>query len=199
LSSRTRRLLPLLAAALLVGLLATAAVAPARSSSGSGHRISEHCSDNEYSAWDEQWLMMSIEGDHFEIQGGKLAQSKGEHQVIRDLGARLLKDHTKTLADAVKVAHELGIPVPGEPSPTQQWELNVLSTFHGTKFDQWYADLEVRDHIQDIMEAQDEVDQGCNPKVREDARTDLPILRTHLQLARHAQSVVGKPPSASGV
>jgi putative membrane protein len=188
---RTGRLLPLLAAALLIGLFATASPASAA-------RISEHCTGNQYSAWDEQWLMMSIEGDRFEIQGGKLAQSKAKATVVRDLGARLVKDHTKSLTDAAALARQLGISVPGSPSPTQQWQLRVVGSFAGTPFDQWYSDLEIRDHEQDITEAKDEVDKGCNPKVRQNARNELPTLRTHLALARKAQSEVGKPPSARG-
>ena len=186
---RTGGLLPLLAAAVLIGLLATAPSAPAA-------RVTEHCTGNQYSAGDEQWLMTSIQGDRFEITGGKTAQGKAQSTVVRDLGARLVKDHTKTLSDAEKLARQLGISVPGSPTPAQQWQLRVVGSFQGTAFDQWYSDLEVRDHQQDITETKDEVQNGCNAKVRQDARNDVPILRTHLSLAEKAQSQVGKPPAA---
>src|SRR3954466_12706974 len=106
-----------------------------------------------YSAWDEQWLMMSIEGDRFEIQGGQLAQQKGTTEKVRALGARLVKDHSESLATAIALAEKLGIEVPDSPSPSQQWELRAVAQFTGRQFDRWYADLEVQDHIQDITEA----------------------------------------------
>jgi putative membrane protein len=205
-------MLPLLAAALLLGLLGTASFALAHGNgahlgSSANHHESQgqnqgtgdqRCGDNRFSAWDEQWLMMSIEGDRFEIQGGHLAQQKATTQIVRDLGARLVKDHTKSLQDAVDVARKLGIDVPNEPSPTQQWELRAVAQFQGSQFDKWYSDLEVQDHIQDIQEAQDEVDKGCNDQIRQLARDDLPVLKTHLELARAALAASGGASSSNG-
>ena len=151
---------------------------------GRGHH--ERCDQGRYSAWDEEWLMMSIQGDRFEIAGGQLAQARGTLPEVLNLADRLVADHSKSLEDAIDVADELGIDVPDSPSPTQQWALRVVSRFHGRKFDRWYADLEVQDHMQDIQEAEDEVDKGCNPEVRQLAEDDLPVLREHLALAEAA-------------
>jgi putative membrane protein len=161
-----------------------------------GHQWHHHharCDQGRYSAWDAEWLMMSIEGDLFEIQGGKIAQARGTTEKVRDLGATLVEDHTKSLQDATELAEELGIDVPTEPSPSQQWELRAVQQFGGKEFDRWYADLEVQDHMQDIQEAQDEVDKGCNHDVREDAAEEIPTLQMHLQLAQSALAAVGGP------
>jgi putative membrane protein len=219
---RVGRLLPLLAAALLLGLLGTGSFALATSgpdrSSGherhsgdqsgrqGGHKGdggntkasdqqqrsgNKDCGDGGYSAWDEEWLKMSIQGDLFEIQGGNLAQQKATTQLVRDLGARLVKDHTKSLHDAVDVAERLGIDVPDKPSPSQQWQLRAVAQFKGADFDRWYSDLEVQDHIQDIEEAQAEVDKGCNHDIKQLAEDDLPVLKQHLELARAALAAAG--------
>src|SRR4051794_29513924 len=184
---RAIRVLPLLAAALVLGLLGTGSFALAhgkpdhakqrhhakhhakggksdgnqgskddqgnqgddeksddnQSSGDHERRCDKSCSDEQYSAWDEEWLMMSIEGDLFEIQGGKIAQEKGTTQKVRDLGATLVKDHSKSLKEATDLAEELGIEVPSEPSPSQQWELRAVQQFSGRDFDKWYSDLEV--------------------------------------------------------
>jgi putative membrane protein len=153
-------------------------------------RCDSQCQDERFSAWDEEWLMMSIEGDRFEIAGGMLAQHKATTQIVRDLGARLVADHTKSLQDAVDLATKLGIEVPSEPSPSQQWELRAVAQFSGKAFDRWYSDLEVQDHIQDIQETSDEVEKGCNPDVRQEARDDLPVLQQHLELAKAALAAV---------
>ena len=178
-----RRLTPLLVV-MLLGLIGAGSFALA----AGGEQTSQHkrCDQGRYSAWDEEWLMMSIQGDRFEIGGGKLAQRKGTILKVRQLGARLVKDHTNSLHDAMRVAHRLGIKVPGSPSPTQRWELRVVATFSGAKFNRWYSDLEVQDHRQDIKEAQDEVKLGCNRTVKRLARDDLPVLRQHLALAQAA-------------
>jgi putative membrane protein len=187
---RAGRLLPLLAAALILGVFGFGSLAIAGDDDDHGgsqpQRCDDRCHHDQFSAWDEEWLKMSIEGDRFEIQGGKLAQEKGTTEKVRELGATLVKDHTKSLKDAVEVAEDLGIEVPSEPSPSQQWELRAVAQFSGAEFDRWYADLEVQDHKQDIQEAEDEVDKGCNRDVRKLAKDDIPVLEEHLRLAQAA-------------
>jgi putative membrane protein len=147
-----------------------------------------------YSAWDEEWLMTSIQGDRFEIQGGQLAASKATNPAVKALGARLVKDHTKSLGEAVKAAKKLGISVPKSPTPSEQWELKVVASFSGSDFDRWYSDLEVQDHKQDIEESNAEVKMGSNRQVRKLAKTDLPMLKTHLSLSKAALQAAGGTP-----
>jgi predicted outer membrane protein len=135
---------------------------------------------------DEYLLKSSIQGDRFEIAGGRLAAAKGATPAVRALGARLAKDHAASMSDAVKVARRLSIPVPKTPTPTQEWELQTAAGLTGTGFDIAYARLEVQDHKQDIDDNKTEVADGLNPSVRHLARTDLPMLRTHLRLSREA-------------
>ena len=77
---------------------------------------------------DKQYLTSSIQGDRFEIAGGKLAQSKSQNAQIRALGARLVKDHTKSLHDSVRMAHEFNLDVPKAPNPSQRWELQIVGS-----------------------------------------------------------------------
>jgi putative membrane protein len=187
-----RRLLPALAACLALLLTGAGSLAIARGDGSHDASRSQHgCGPNGYSAWDEQWLMMSIQGDRFEIQGGELAQRQATTDKVRALGRRLVEDHSQSLEDATALAERLGIDVPDSPSPTQQWELRTVAQFHGRDFDRRYADLEVQDHMQDIQEAQDEIDKGCNPEIRDEAKSELPVLQKHLQLAEDALQSVG--------
>jgi putative membrane protein len=155
-----------------------------QSSNSQQQKCDKSCGGRRHSSWDEEWLKMSIEGDLFEIQGGQIAQQKATTQQAKDLGARLVADHTKSLKDATDLAKQLGIEVPNSPSPSQQWELRAAQQFQGKDFDKWYADLELQDHMQDISEAQDEADKGCNRKVRSDAKDEIPMLQQHLKLAQ---------------
>jgi putative membrane protein len=143
------------------------------------------------SGLDSSWLRTSIEGNRFEIAGGKLAQEKGQNAAVKALGARLVKDHSKSLAAAVKTAKRLHIEVPKTPSPPMEWELSIVSTMSGAAFDQWYARLEVADHKQDIDETKNELAVGLNAQVKKLARTDLPKLREHLKLSRAAAKAAG--------
>jgi putative membrane protein len=142
------------------------------------------------SGLDKQYLTTSIQGDRFEIAGGKLAQSKSQNAQIRALGARLVKDHTKSLHDAVQMAHHFNVTVPKAPTPSERWELQMVGSLSGQAFDQWYARLEIQDHHQDISEAADEVTDGSAKQVRSSAHDEIPILRIHLHLSEAALKAV---------
>lgn len=138
-------------------------------------------------ALDAQWLRSSIQGDRFEIAGGRLAQQRGASQGVKDLGAKLVADHKTSLNDALALAQRLGLHVPDRPAPPQQWALQALQTFSGAAFDQQYVALEVADHQQDIEEAKTEIAEGATPEIRDAASTDLPVLQQHLALAQGLQ------------
>jgi putative membrane protein len=142
------------------------------------------------SGLDRASLKTSMEGDLFEIAGGKLALHKTHSRAVANLGRRLIKDHTKSYRDTVKVAEQLGVPVETSPSPSEVWELKTLAKVSGTTFDRWYTSLEVYDHTQDIEETTDEIKDGSNAAVIADAKQDLPMLKMHLHLSESAYRAV---------
>ena len=148
------------------------------------------------SAQDRQWMQTSAAGDIWEIRGGQMAEQKGQSQAVRALGARLVADHTKSLSDARDLASKLGISLPSQPDAKMQAELNQFSAASGAAFDVLYTKTEISDHEQDISEATTEINNGTNSEVKQEAQTDLPVLRTHLALAQQALAVVtGHTPS----
>lgn len=52
-----------------------------------------------------------MQGDLFEIQGGKIALKHSHNAQVRALGRRLIKDHTKSYDDAKNLAHKYSIQV----------------------------------------------------------------------------------------
>jgi putative membrane protein len=164
-------------------LLATAAVSAVAIAAPAAHAAS-------YSPMDEQALTSSIQGDRFEIIGGRMAAARGTDPAVRALGRRLHRDHVKSLKESAALARRLGISVPKQPTPSERWELGVVRQSGGSTFDRLYTTLEVQDHRQDIMEAQDEVKGGANPAVVADARQEIPMLRTHLRLSKRARAAV---------
>ena len=160
-----------------------AGIAGAATAHGKHHARREHAA---VSGLDKEWLKTSMEGDLFEVDGGKIAKSKSTDPAVLRLANRLISDHTQSYSDAAKLARKLGVEVPTEPTPSEQWELQIVQSFTGKAFNHWYASLEVFDHMQDIQESTDEVKDGSNSEVREEAKRDLPMLRQHLRLSRAA-------------
>jgi putative membrane protein len=138
------------------------------------------------SAQDKNWLTTSIQGDLFEIMGGKMALQKSDEGPVRALGQRLISDHSKSLKDAAKIARSLGIKVPTEPTPSEQWELKNVSALSGEQFDWWWSTLELYDHSQDLEETHMETASGTNPMIRDEARKDIPMLTMHAKMSKRA-------------
>ena len=135
------------------------------------------------SAHDKTYLQTSAQGDMFEIYGGKMALQRSHSAAVRRLARVLVADHTKSLKETRSLAARHGLSLPSAATPSQQWELAVVSTYRGRRFNRWYTSLEVDDHKQDIEEAADEAANGLNPAVKADAAKEIPTLRHHLALS----------------
>jgi putative membrane protein len=139
-----------------------------------------------YSPLDKEILRSSIQGDRFEIIGGKIAETHAGSAQVKQLGAQLVKDHTKSLREAVALAKRLGISVPSDPTTSEEWELSAVASVTGKAFDVAYSGLEVQDHKQDIEEVHTEQEGGRNRSVIAMEHKDLPTLRFHLHLSKLA-------------
>lgn len=140
-------------------------------------------------ALDVSWLHTSLQGDRFEIVGGRLALRRSFNPVVRALASRLIHDHTQSYDKGAAIARKLGVKVPSDPTPSEGWELRTLMQYSGNSFDRHYTALEVYDHQQDIEETTDEIERGWNADARGAAKTDLPMLKMHLMLSERAQRV----------
>ncbi|HWE09314.1 MAG TPA: DUF4142 domain-containing protein [Solirubrobacteraceae bacterium] len=168
-------------AAACAALLACAMMAGA-ALAGSGARSGSTTA----SGLDKESLKTSMEGDLFEVAGGKLALHKTHNKSVENLARTLIKDHTKSYQDTAAVARTLGVKPETSPAPSQVWELQTVAKVSGSTFDRWYASLEIYDHKQDIQETTDEVDMGSNPAVIANAKQDLPMLKKHLRMSQSA-------------
>jgi putative membrane protein len=185
---KSHRTIPVLGAAIAIGIGGAGSTALAH------NHHHHHHHGGKVSTADKEYLQTAIEGDRFEIAGGKLAQQQGGSDAVKAYGARLVADHTKSLADAAALARKLGVQVPVAPSPSEQWELETAGQFSGAAFDDRYADLEAKDHQQDIDEAKDEVSDGSNRKVRRSAAEEIPTLKQHLEIAKQLGGEEGTEP-----
>lgn len=139
------------------------------------------------SGLDEEWLSTGLQGDLFEVKGGKIAMKNSSDAEVKALGKKLVSDHTESFEDGSKLAKRLGIEVPKAPTYPEIWELDQVGSMKGSAFDKAYTSLEVLDHMQDIKDAKTEIEDGTNKAVIAEAKEELPMLREHLALAKKAE------------
>jgi len=180
------RSIPALAAVLAVALAGAASFAIAGDDRGHADNH-DGWHGKRVSGLDERWLMVHTETNLFEIAGGQAALEKATSDEVKALAAQIVADHQAALEQTTAVAQRLGIALPDEPAPLQQWALRAVNRFRGAKFDRWFTDLQVQGHKQAITEAETEVERGHNREVRALAAASLPVLREHLE---HAEAVL---------
>ncbi|MED7825392.1 DUF4142 domain-containing protein [Streptomyces chiangmaiensis] len=77
----------------------------------------------------------------WEFPSGELALKKGTTPAVRTAGQHLINGHADLDATCRKVAAELGITLPNQPSPQQQEFVATLTADQGKKFDQDLANI----------------------------------------------------------
>ena len=170
---------------MLVCIGSLALAAPAAATAHGHSRVHGHRS-LAVSAYDRWYFVSSAQTDLAEIQGGTAALAKTNNPTVVKLAQTLVSDHTALLNSKRVLARRLGLRLPAAPSPTQQWELQILSTLSGAQFNHWFATNQIAGHQQSIQETVFEIAYGRNVKIRAAARTALPMLRMHLALAEAA-------------
>jgi hypothetical protein len=50
---------------------------------------------------------------------------------VHRLAQRLVSDHSKSLADSIRLAHAIGVEPPKDPTLSMLWELKIVSGLSG--------------------------------------------------------------------
>jgi predicted outer membrane protein len=126
-----RTLAVVAAGALLVPAAVTAGPASAHrghASHGDGHGWKHGWKHSDGRVTAAQLLPKSTQLDRFAIAAGQLAQSDGNSDAVRALGATLVRDHTALLQQSEALAGELGVTLPTALDP---WAQRLLDKLEG--------------------------------------------------------------------
>jgi predicted outer membrane protein len=77
----------------------------------------------------------------WEFPAGQMAEQKGTTAAVKKAGEHLIDGHTDLDTTARKIAPQLGITLPNQPTPAQQGFLSTLSAATGADFDQKFANI----------------------------------------------------------
>ena len=125
-----------------------------------------------------------------EVQEGQLAQSKG-NVAVRQIGERMVTDHTKVNGQLAALAQTKGITVPTSVTNTQAAQEAQLKEISGASFNRAYLHDQLRAHEQAIKLFQTEAQSGTDPDLKNFASATLPTLQEHLRMIEAAQKQEG--------
>ena len=130
-------------------------------------------------AVDAPFLTEAMKGDNSEVALGKIAQSKGSSQGVKDLGTMLVTDHGAHKQKLIDLANSAGIAVPTEPADEGHANLLKLQKLNGTEFDKTFEQMLVDSHHKGIAKNEKQAASG-DPQTAALAKATLPVLKKHL-------------------
>jgi putative membrane protein len=169
----------------MAGLMVSPAVTSAPASAGDHDRSAHRHQTADHRSiardiTDAQFLAKAAQANRFEILTGRLAVERGSAQVVKELGAMLVRDHTAALAQGAAVAQQLGIPVPEGISPAQQAQVDRLSRLQDRRFDRAWLKAQKLAHVKAIKLHLRGALTGDSQAVRDLAIAGLPVVTRHL-------------------
>jgi putative membrane protein len=127
-------------------------------------------------------------GGMTEVAMGKLAQSNGGSNDVKEYGKMLEKDHSEANDKLKSIANAEGINVSSTMTDEQNQHMSHLQSLTGADFDKAFIPMMIDDHTKDIAEFKKAAAGNENEKVKNFASTTLPTLEKHLSKAKSIKS-----------
>jgi predicted outer membrane protein len=140
-------------------------------------------------ALDTHWLKADAQANVSEIGTAKWMLTQTGDVQIQALARQLIRDHTKALRADQRVARSVSVKLVLSPTPQAAWNMRELRKEVALgDVNKAYALLEVADHRMNIQAAKEEAAHGNVAPVVALARASVPVLQTHLAMARRTLS-----------
>lgn len=148
---------------------------------------------NKLARADAAFLKQAAQNGHAEIEGSKLALTKGTHAQVKAFAQQMIDDHTKASKELSALAADKGVEVPTEPSIAQRAKLKLLEQRDGDSFDRHYAEsIGVAAHEDTVKLFKKAAQEAKDADVKAFATKTLPTLEQHLQHARDLKAATDK-------
>ena len=139
----------------------------------------------------QRFVISAAQSDEFERRAGRLAQSMGVSNRVREFGAMMVQDHTRTTQD-LQAAIRRTNHTPPPPPPLRPDQQRMLDELRGAArgFDFIYLRQQVQAHEEALNLMQTYASTGRNAVLRDAARQTAPLVRHHLEMAQRLQANV---------
>ena len=150
---------------------------------------------------DREFIKKAAIGGRAEVELGTLATQRAQRPVVREFGAKMVKDHGAMNTELATLATSKGVDVPTALDAEHQAVRDRLMALQGADFDRAYMQEMVKDHTQDVAEFEKATQTASDADLRSWTAAKLPTLREHLALARdiNSQVVLGPAPAPAAI
>ena len=130
---------------------------------------------------DKDFYKHAAEGGIAEVEAGKLAESKGSSQSVKDFGAMMVKDHTEANTKLKGIASTKSVDLPSTSSVGQMAAKGKLEVLTGETFDKSYIKGQIKAHRETAALFKKEIATGQDAEAKAFAKETLPTVQAHLK------------------
>jgi putative membrane protein len=119
-----------------------------------------------------------------EIEAGKIAASKAQSPDVKQFGQKMVQDHGKMFEDLKALAKKKDVALPDKVAAKEFAQMKLMERKSGAEFDRAYMDHMVKDHEQDLKDAQQIAAKAKDPEFKAAVQQATGKIQEHLQLAQ---------------
>lgn len=188
----------IIATAAFTGLLAFAPVFAQNQGATAGSKTAgaprnTQSDASQLSSQDRKFVMDAAVGGMMEVEMGRMAAQKAANADVKAFGQRMVTDHSKANDQLKQIASQMGVTLPTTLPADKRQEMEKITKLSGAEFDRMYMSHMVKDHKKDVSEFEKQASKGDNTSLQSFARSTLPTLREHYQMAQNVATKVGAP------
>ena len=136
------------------------------------------------SATDTAFITKAAEGGMAEVELGKLAEKNGQREEVKRFGSQMVRDHGKANENLKSIAAKMNVPIPDKMSAKHQGAIDNLSKASGAAFDTGYVARMVVEHEKTLLLFEGAQSQVSNEDLKKFIAETLPVVRSHLEMAK---------------
>jgi putative membrane protein len=141
---------------------------------------------------DHHFVLEASVGGLTEVRLGKMAQHRAASQKVKNLGERMVTDHSKSNDELVAAAKKDGIQTAETTlEAKQKGQIDRLAGLSGKDFDAAYLRTMLRDHEEAVQKFREEAKSGESPHVKDFASKTVPTLEKHLAMVEKLAESMG--------
>jgi predicted outer membrane protein len=141
------------------------------------------------SSGDEKILKDMAMADMAEVEGGKMAQSKGQSSEVKAFGQQMIDDHTQNLNEVKALAQARGVTLPAEPDAKHKAMAAKMEKMSGDAFDKAYmTQAGVQDHKTVHAKLMTAAKKAKDPELKALVEKTEPVVAQHLKAAQQMPS-----------
>jgi putative membrane protein len=143
---------------------------------------------------EKQLLQKIADADKAEIEMGQLAQANASSPKVKDLGQKLVDDHTQNNQQLQQLAQQKGVELKSEEKPDEESMKSKFENMKGAQFDKAFLQHEHEDHTKLLKELKSQQDQIQDPDVKSFVSQTMTAVQQHHD-AMQGTKATATPPS----